>query len=348
MLESFKIAAWENQYVNPAVAHAIRTANLHGLYVLPNTLDYFVAIRIWIWALLFRFFEPFRSQPARTQAKLKVVAAEFTEKAWLFGLEQRIAATGATHNYNEAVAFRQLLKTMWGQFFDIAIREASLLEPFETRFFVGGLRNCLRDPQVLMWLGEPLRQHPDLVQVLTAAAAEAQGLLYFNLTGVQIDPRVAIVDVENVAPVTDIFVSYSHADLPVAARLAEKIRCCGNVWFDRNLSDRTVFDREIADRLDDAKVVLALWSPHSIRSDWVRAEAMHARKRGRLRGAIIAGCELPPPFNIEQTFDLTRWAAAESNEEDLKRLVQLIDQDLTGLLFTRDAGERSPNSLWSP
>ena len=76
---------------------------------------------------------------------------------------------------------------------------------------------------------------------------------------------------------TDIFVSYSREDQPVARRFAENFEREGfSVWWDQALSPGEAFDQVTEQALEDAKAVVVLWSRTSVNSRWVRAEATQA------------------------------------------------------------------------
>jgi len=77
-----------------------------------------------------------------------------------------------------------------------------------------------------------------------------------------------------------------------------------------------------------ARAVIAIWTPNSIRSDWVRAEAGTAKREGKLipvKTADVAYADIPLPFgkmhteNVAST-DLIRAAvvAQLANTESLK------------------------------
>ena len=48
------------------------------------------------------------------------------------------------------------------------------------------------------------------------------------------------------------------------------------VWWDASLHSGETFDEVIERNLRDAKAVVVLWSPRSVASRWVRAEATQA------------------------------------------------------------------------
>ena len=126
---------------------------------------------------------------------------------------------------------------------------------------------------------------------------------------------------------TDIFLSYARTDRPVARTFAE---CLGeegfNVWWDASLHSGETFDEVIEQKLRDAKAVVVLWSPRSVASRWVRAEATLADRRNKLFPAIIEPCDRPIVFELTHTSELSEWHGDRSDArwrtfvEDLRRL----------------------------
>jgi TIR domain-containing protein/FHA domain-containing protein len=129
--------------------------------------------------------------------------------------------------------------------------------------------------------------------------------------------------------VTDIFLSYARQDRVSARIFAE---CLGEegfrVWWDASLHSGETFDEVIEQRLRDAKAVVVLWSPRSVASRWVRAEATLADRRNKLVPAIIEPCDRPIVFELTHTAELSEWHGDRSDPrwrtfvEDLNRLVQ--------------------------
>ena len=75
----------------------------------------------------------------------------------------------------------------------------------------------------------------------------------------------------------DVFVSYSREDLNRVQPIVSAIIDRGwDVWWDRDLSAGPRFDESIEQALDNAKLVIVLWSRKSVTSDWVKTEANEA------------------------------------------------------------------------
>jgi hypothetical protein len=99
------------------------------------------------------------------------------------------------------------------------------------------------------------------------------------------------------------------------------------VWWDAVLHSGETFDEVIERNLRAAKAVVVLWSPQSVTSRWVRAEATQADRANKLVPAIIEQCNLPIIFELTHTTDLTGWQGDRSDGrwqsfiDDLRRLV---------------------------
>ena len=130
-------------------------------------------------------------------------------------------------------------------------------------------------------------------------------------------------------PGTDIFISYSREDRAAARYFAE---CFGqegfNVWWDAALHSGETFDEVIEKELKAAKVVVVLWSPRSVTSRWVRAEATLADRRNKLAPVIIETCDRPIIFELHHTVDLADWTGDTTEPrwrgfiQDLHRIIE--------------------------
>jgi TolB-like protein/Flp pilus assembly protein TadD len=106
----------------------------------------------------------------------------------------------------------------------------------------------------------------------------------------------------------DIFLSYTREDQATAQRFAEAFEAQGfSVWWDMTLRSGEAYDQVTEEALRTAKAVVVLWSPRSVISRWVRAEATLADRSRTLVPARIEACDLPIMFELTQTADLSRW-----------------------------------------
>ena len=106
----------------------------------------------------------------------------------------------------------------------------------------------------------------------------------------------------------DIFLSYNREDAAVAARFADAFAAEGlNVWWDTALRSGEAYDEVTEAALRGAKAVVVLWSPRSVVSRWVRAEATIADRCKTLVPVMIEACERPIMFELTQTAELSHW-----------------------------------------
>ena len=108
---------------------------------------------------------------------------------------------------------------------------------------------------------------------------------------------------------TDIFLSYNREDAATAKRFADAFAAEGlNVWWDTALRSGEAYDEVTEAALRGAKAVVVLWSPRSVVSRWVRAEATIADRCKTLVPVTIEPCERPIMFELTQTAELSHWA----------------------------------------
>lgn len=130
---------------------------------------------------------------------------------------------------------------------------------------------------------------------------------------------------------TDVFISYSREDREVVRRFAHALSEAGlKVWWDAALHSGETFDEVIEQQLRASKAVVVLWSPRSVKSRWVRAEATLADRRNKLVPAIIEPCDRPIIFELAHTIDLSHWegdSADPSWQVFLNDLLRLVRPD---------------------
>jgi hypothetical protein len=98
----------------------------------------------------------------------------------------------------------------------------------------------------------------------------------------------------------DIFLSYSKSDHALARKLSAFLESEGwSVWWDKSLGAADHYRDEIMKQLVAARAVITIWSPNSIQSDWVRAEAGRAKADGKLvplKTSELTYADIPLPF----------------------------------------------------
>jgi TIR domain len=128
--------------------------------------------------------------------------------------------------------------------------------------------------------------------------------------------RGCVEQICGVVIMVDIFISYSQVDFAIVRRIAESIDAHGfHSWWDRHLLPGQDFDREIEQKLQDAKCVVVVWSMHSVDSRWVRAEASEALDKRKLIPTQIDDCRIPLEFRRVQTAKLLGWNGDHSHHE---------------------------------
>ena len=106
----------------------------------------------------------------------------------------------------------------------------------------------------------------------------------------------------------DIFLSYNREDAATAKRFADGFAAEGlSVWWDTALRSGEAYDEVTEAALRGAKAVVVLWSPRSVVSRWVRAEATIADRCKTLVPVTIEPCERPIMFELTQTAELSHW-----------------------------------------
>jgi hypothetical protein len=116
----------------------------------------------------------------------------------------------------------------------------------------------------------------------------------------------------------DVFISYSKVDRALVEQVETTLNAAGfTTWWDRGLITGDDFGPAIDRQLADARAVVCLWTASSIKSQWVRAEAVKANTAGKLiplKAAAVSYDDLPPPFNVLDT----------GNIEDSARLIEAV------------------------
>lgn len=106
----------------------------------------------------------------------------------------------------------------------------------------------------------------------------------------------------------DVFISYNREDAAIAKTYADGFAAAGlEVWWDATLKSGEAYDEVTESALREARAVVVLWSPRSVVSRWVRAEATIAERNKTLMPVTIEPCERPVMFELTQTAELTHW-----------------------------------------
>lgn len=102
------------------------------------------------------------------------------------------------------------------------------------------------------------------------------------------------------------FISHSNEDTKFVAKLKSDLKNYFNVWIDDDIDCLCPGDSlldKLNEALNDMTHFLIVYSPHSIHSEWVKKEYMHALERLKERGIAkvipikYKDCTIPEPFN---------------------------------------------------
>lgn len=120
-----------------------------------------------------------------------------------------------------------------------------------------------------------------------------------------------------------VYISHSRRDALAASAVLAKLRAAGHeVLVDRDeLTPGEDFGRVIEKMIDEANVVLVLWSAASISSSLVRAEATHAFRLDKFLGFTLGDVSLPLPFNVIHHHHL----ATDGSETESGMIVAAIE-----------------------
>ncbi len=135
---------------------------------------------------------------------------------------------------------------------------------------------------------------------------------------------------------SDIFISYSSADRPLAERVHDALTEAGySTFWDREIPPGMDWDSWIRDELTGARLVVVVWTKASTRSPNVRHEAIIAREAGKLLPVVaedLAPSDFPMGLLHVQALDIGR---------DADDFVEVRDE-LLGEIAERLAGETAP------
>ena len=119
---------------------------------------------------------------------------------------------------------------------------------------------------------------------------------------------------------TEVFLSYSRTDRPVAEATARELQRLGvDVWWDHELLGGDDYRRRISEILARVQVAIVIWSRRSVDSQWVISEAAAAREKKVLVPVTIDGAELPIDFRALHTIDLSAWVPGDQLPDTLMR-----------------------------
>lgn len=125
---------------------------------------------------------------------------------------------------------------------------------------------------------------------------------------------------------TKLFVSYAREDQPAVVTLARGLQRVGfDIWWDTYLETGNPFRALIEQKLQEADVVLVIWSKRSKLSRWVLDEAEVGVQRGVLLPVQIDRAPLPLGFGGFHTLDFSAWKG-DFNARVWRKLLSEIDR----------------------
>ncbi|MGB9384454.1 MAG: toll/interleukin-1 receptor domain-containing protein [Pseudolabrys sp.] len=145
----------------------------------------------------------------------------------------------------------------------------------------------------------------------------------------------------------EIFLSYSRRDSSTVQALAAALEEKGvSVWIDRSgIEEGDAYDTQIEEAIARTRVVIVVWSQHSVRSHWVRAEAAYALNNHKLMPIAIDNTEPPLQFHHIQTISFDGWDGAGHDEAFTRLLAVLAKRlDRAGTLGEPALGETAIRS----
>jgi hypothetical protein len=137
---------------------------------------------------------------------------------------------------------------------------------------------------------------------------------------------------------SDIFISYKREDQTAARALAESLEQTGwTVWWDPQLRAGERFDEIIERELNNARLVIVLWSRRAIQSQYVKDEATYALSLNKLIPVTID--DVTPPFRFQglHTISLADWRGSSTAPAFQKLQVDIEN------IIGRPLSKNSPN-----
>ena len=145
----------------------------------------------------------------------------------------------------------------------------------------------------------------------------------------------------------EIFLSYSRPDSSTVQALAAALEEKGvSVWIDRSgIEEGDAYDTQIEEAIAQTRVVIVVWSQHSVRSHWVRAEAAYALSKHKLLPIAIDKSEPPLQFHHIQTIGFDGWNGA-GHDEAFTRLLTVLAKRLDRASTLGEPAQCSPAAWW--
>ena len=120
----------------------------------------------------------------------------------------------------------------------------------------------------------------------------------------------------------DVFLSYAREDTHLARTTAHLMkRMNWSVWWDqKSLQPVDEFRKVIDNELEHSRIVLVLWSEHSVTSHFVLSEAERGRRRNCLVQVLLSDVRVPLGFDVVQYLDLRGWDGTYTSPQAIRLL----------------------------
>lgn len=129
----------------------------------------------------------------------------------------------------------------------------------------------------------------------------------------------------------NIFLSYARSERERVLTLVTVLEAQGwSVWWDQRLESGQSWDATIENELDDARVVVTVFSLASVDSKYVRAESLEAMESGKLFPVRLDDVKIPLNFRTVQYTDLVGWPGRGFDRAEglLRAISQRLDQEV--------------------
>jgi hypothetical protein len=123
-----------------------------------------------------------------------------------------------------------------------------------------------------------------------------------------------------------VFISYERSTEATARDVIQLLKRSGHeTWSHALIPPHRDYADVIQEHLETADVVLVLWSAAAAISQWVRAEADHAREHGKLVQVVLDSTIPPMPFNRIQCARLSTWNG-DPNDAEWRKVLSSLEQ----------------------
>ena len=109
------------------------------------------------------------------------------------------------------------------------------------------------------------------------------------------------------------------------------------MFWDRTVPIGMTWDEIVEAALDEANCVLVLWSQSSVKSEWVRAEALDGADRKILVPALIETTKIPLRFRPLQAANLVGWDPQSIDQSSTQDLIAAVSRVAAKSLRPRSA-----------